>query len=185
MIEWRTDKPTEDIIVAQLSSDFCGEERYTILSIATKPYKHYHEDGEEVPLGAIVKWASLKEEPDVDVNAIQFYHDVVELIGFKDMPVCDDLDKAARKYAGIPEDSPHDLTYCVQDKKAKYAAVLFGANWLMQKMMKGAKSGIGNYDNYINLEDGTWIDLDPSMQKKPAFNVSEGDKVKVIVIKEE
>lgn len=53
------------------------------------------------------------------------------------------------------------------------------------QMMKGAKSGIGNYDNYIKFEDGTWIDLDPSEQLKPAFNVNEGDKVKVIVIKED
>ena len=162
-MNWRTDKPTEDVIVAKLSPDFCGgKERYAILHLATKPYEHYYEDGEEVPLGAIVKWASLKDE---DCNK--------GIIG--------DLDMAARKYAGIPEDSPHDLTYCVQDKKAKYDAVLYGANLLM----KDAKSGIGNYDNYIEFVDGTWIDLDPSMQRKPAFNVDEGDKVKVIVIKED
>lgn len=118
-------------------------------------------------------------------KAMDEYHKFIIHEYHKEEPVCDDLDKAARKYAGIPEDSPHDLTYCVQDKKAKYAAVLFGANWHMQKMMKDAKSGIGNYDNYIKLEDGTWIDLDPSMQKKPAFNVKEGEKVKVLVIKED
>jgi len=165
-MNWRTDKPTEDVIVAQLSSDFCGEERYTILSIATKPYKHYHEDGEEVPFGAIVKWASLTDE---DCNK--------GIIG--------DLDMAARKYAGIPEDSPHDLTYCVQDKKARYDAVLFGANLQMQKMMKDAKSGIGKDGNYIKFEDGTWIDLDPSMSLKRSFAVEAGERVKVIVIKEE
>ena len=59
------------------------------------------------------------------------------------------------------------------------------ANWQKWQMMKDAKSGVGNYDNYIKFEDGTWIDLDPSEQLKPAFNVNEGDKVKVIVIKEE
>ena len=52
-------------------------------------------------------------------------------------------------------------------------------------MMKTAKSGIGNNDNYIQFEDGTWIDLDPSMQLKPAFNVKEGEKVKVLVIKKD
>ena len=43
--------------------------------------------------------------------------------------VSEDLEEAARDYAGIPKDSPHDLQFCVQDKKAKYDAVIFGANW--------------------------------------------------------
>ena len=47
-----------------------------------------------------------------------------------------------------------------------------------------AKSGVGNNDNYIQFDDGTYIDLDPSMQLKPAFDVKEGDKVKVIIVKE-
>ncbi len=58
------------------------------------------------------------------------------------------------------------------------------AKWQKEQMMKDAKSGIGNYDNYIKFDDGTWIDLDPSEQLKPAFNVNEGDKVKVIVVDE-
>lgn len=58
-------------------------------------------------------------------------------------------------------------------------------NWQKEQMIKDAKSGIGNYDNYIKFEDGTWIGLDPSMQQKPAFNVNEGDKVKVLVVKED
>lgn len=50
-------------------------------------------------------------------------------------PISEDLNTAARKYAGIPEDSPHDLKYCVQDKKAKYDAVLYGANWQKEKLL--------------------------------------------------
>lgn len=46
------------------------------------------------------------------------------------------------------------------------------------------KIGVGNNDNYIQFEDGTWIDLDPSMQLKSAFNVKEGEIVKVLVIKD-
>lgn len=53
------------------------------------------------------------------------------------------------------------------------------------QMMKDAKSGIGTYDNYIKFKDGTWIDLDPSMSLKPSFTVKSGERVKVIVIKEE
>lgn len=59
-MNWRTDKPTEEVIVAQLSANFCGgKERYVVLYLATKPYVHYYEDGEEVPYSAIVKWASF------------------------------------------------------------------------------------------------------------------------------
>ncbi len=63
-------------------------------------------------------------------------------------------------------------------------AIEYGIMLQKEQMMKDAKSGIGNYDNYIKFEDGTWIDLDPSMQLKPAFNVNVNDKVKVIVTKE-
>lgn len=37
-----------------------------------------------------------------------------------------DLEKNARIYAGIPEDSPQDLKYCVMDKKAKHDAFIAG-----------------------------------------------------------
>ncbi len=58
------------------------------------------------------------------------------------------------------------------------------ARWQKGKIMKEAKSGVGNNDNYIQLDDGTWIDLDPSMGLKPAFNVEEGEKVTIAIIKE-
>lgn len=48
----------------------------------------------------------------------------------------EDLEEAAREYAGIPKDSPHDLKYCVHDKKAKYNAVLYGANWKKEQFEK-------------------------------------------------
>ena len=64
-------------------------------------------------------------------------------------------------------------------------AAKMGAQWKKKQIMKDAKSGIGNNDNYIQFKDGTWIDLDPSMLLKPAFNVKEGEKVKVIIIKDE
>lgn len=33
--------------------------------------------------------------------------------------------------------------------------------WQKEQMMRDAKSGIGNNDNYIQFEDGTWIDFRP------------------------
>lgn len=58
---WRTDKPTEDVIVAKLIEAWQG--RYELLYLADEPYKHYYDvNGDEVPRGAIAKWASLKDE---------------------------------------------------------------------------------------------------------------------------
>ena len=45
-----------------------------------------------------------------------------------------DLEKNARIYAGIPEDSPQDLKYCVMDKKAKYDAFIAGANYVLKQI---------------------------------------------------
>lgn len=63
-------------------------------------------------------------------------------------------------------------------------SIRYGAQWQKERIMKDAKSGVCSNDNYIQMDDGTWIDLDPSMQLKPAFNIKEGEKVRVLVIKE-
>lgn len=47
---------------------------------------------------------------------------------------------------------------------------------------RNAKIGVCK-DNYVEFEDGTCIDFDPSMQLKPAFNVKDGDKVEVLLLK--
>jgi len=60
-----------------------------------------------------------------------------------------------------------------------------GAKWKKEQMMSKAKGGTVQKDYQIIMDDGTWIDLDPSMQLKPAFNVNVNDKVKVIVTKED
>ena len=104
------------------------------------------------------------------------YHILCSLDNYIDSmnkePVSEDLEEAAIKYAGIPEDSPHDLKYCVQDKKAKYDAVLYGANWQKQQMTKDAVETIVDTDANgiacVNVE-----------------GVKPGDKVKVLIIKED
>ena len=65
-------------------------------------------------------------------------------------------------------------------------AIEFGIEYGKQQLMKGAKNGVvcdGN--DYIKFDDGTWIELDPTMQLNPAFVLKDGDKVKVIVLKED
>ena len=106
------------------------------------------------------------------------YGKLVEVKEVQEVPVSEELEYASEKYACRFSSSKygHDK---VKD------SFIAGANWQKEQMMKDAKSGIGNYDNYIKFEDGTWIDLDPSEQLKPAFNVNEGDKVKVLILKEE
>ena len=62
-MKWRTDKPTGRVVVAKLSEDFAHNiDRYAILYYVPMPYPHYSEDGEEIPYGAIEKWASLEED---------------------------------------------------------------------------------------------------------------------------
>lgn len=65
-------------------------------------------------------------------------------------------------------------------------AMLAGRIQMKEEMMEKAVEGIVQ-DNgqFINFGDGRYIDLDPTMENKPVFELTDGDKVKVIVIKEE
>lgn len=62
MIEWRTDKPKGDVIVAKVEESFCGNKNcYEVLHFTSKPYPHYYDIlCEEVPYSAIEKWALIK-----------------------------------------------------------------------------------------------------------------------------
>ena len=61
MIEWRTDKPQGDIIVAKITESFCyRKDCYEVLYFAFKPYPHYNDDWDEVPYSAIEKWCLIK-----------------------------------------------------------------------------------------------------------------------------
>jgi hypothetical protein len=111
-----------------------------------------------------------------------------ELLSFIDSMqeelISEDLKKAARKYAGIPEDSPHDLKYCVQDKKAKYDAVLYGANWQKEQMMKNAKDGVITFD-YYGDNDKIYGCIAHDSFSLEELGLKDGDKVKLIIIKED
>ena len=62
MIEWRTDKPQGDIIVAKIKEDFCyKKDYYDVLHFVSKPYPYYSDAWcEEVPFSVIEKWALIK-----------------------------------------------------------------------------------------------------------------------------
>lgn len=59
--------------------------------------------------------------------------------------------------------------------------------WFNQEVQPASeeKSGVVKADLQVYLDDGTWVDLDQAMQQTPAFDVKPGDRVKVIVTKEE
>ena len=107
-------------------------------------------------------------------------------------PLSEELDKASKEwlipqldksYANYGEGKMMELTHF--DGYAMLDAIEFGAKWQKEQMMAKAKGGTVQKDYQIIMDDGTWIDLDPSMQLKPAFNVNVNDKVKVIVTKED
>ena len=93
----------------------------------------------------------------------------------------------------MTNDEKNAIAFCVgilkgiaAQKKVKQLLMLNRGIKVIKDLLEAdCKSGVGNNDNYIQFEDGTWIDLDPSMQLNPAFNAKEGEKVKVLVIKED
>lgn len=90
-------------------------------------------------------------------------------------PVSEDLEEAAHKYADIR----------MSNYETAFYAFMSGAKWQKEQMMAKAKSGTVQKDNQVILDNGTYIDLDPSMQLKPSFvGLKEGDRIKVIIIKE-
>ena len=80
---WRVDTPSEDVIVAKLTADFCGgKARYAILYLGTQKVLGgscvcYMEDGEEIPYSAIEKWALLE---GAEINGDLESEDLSDLI---------------------------------------------------------------------------------------------------------
>lgn len=84
-MSWRTDTPSEDVIVAKLTADFCGGTgRYAVLFLGTQKVLGgscvcYMEDGEEIPYSAIEKWASLEGgeiNGDLEEEIARYIYDV-------------------------------------------------------------------------------------------------------------
>ncbi len=107
-------------------------------------------------------------------------------------PISDDLEEACDSYydetwdehggRAMVVDGCHDIWFPSHATDDFFKA---GAKWQKEQMMAKAKSGTVQKDNQVILDNGTYIDLDPSMQLKPSFvGLKEGDRIKVIVIKE-
>lgn len=100
------------------------------------------------------------------------------LNSLQEEPISEDLEYASEKYACRFSSSKygHDK---VKD------AFIAGDKWKEEQIMAKAKGGTVQEDYQIIMDDGTYIDLDPSMSLKPALAVKAGERIKVIVIKEE
>jgi len=113
-----------------------------------------------------------------EIEALKLVVDYIDSLSLE--PLNEDMESAARDYAESVDyrlfsQAPWNF---VQDcYKAGVVAT-------QEQLLKGAKSGVVK-DNYVEFDDGTCIDLDPSMRINPAFPVETGDKVKVLVVKSE
>ena len=60
-----------------------------------------------------------------------------------------------------------------------------GRDDMYNELSKNSVDGIVQDDYQVKLSTGTYIDFDPSLKRKIPFNVEGGDKIRIIVIKEE
>lgn len=203
---WRSDTPSEDVIVAKLTADFCGGTgRYVVLFLGTQKVLGgscvcYMEDGEEIPYSAIEKWASLEEG---EINGDLESKDLSDLI-----------DKLSKRY---PEVSFAKLSRIVvaatkwqksQDQQtielAEEHAMLAGMMQERERMMKddadlatiahlyGAdqmKEIMLNKAVEVEVFDDWQYGKDADRTAQPAIKLrcpelKIGQKVKVIIIKE-
>ena len=96
---------------------------------------------------------------------------------------CDDFEEEFAKFLADRKDIlPKGEGFSDLDL---YRTALHFNGWQKRKLMKDAKSGTVQEDFQIILDDGAYIDLDPSMSLKPSFAVKAGERVKLIIIKED
>ena len=200
---WRVDTPSEDVIVAKLTADFCGgKARYAILYLGTQKVLGgscvcYMEDGEEIPYSAIEKWALLE---GAEINGDLESEDLSDLI-----------DKLSKRY---PEVSFAKLARIVvaatkwqksQEQQtielAEEHAMLAGMMQERERLMKDAVDGWVARDKDCDIaifrevptkdaEIGMWKPcksayIFPNKDEYPDVTWdSEPQKVKVIIIKE-
>lgn len=183
---WRVDTPSEDVIVAKLTADFCGGTgRYAVLFLGTQKVLGgscvcYMEDGEEIPYSAIEKWASLEGGA---INGDLESKDLSDLI-----------DKLSKRY---PEVSFAKLARIVvaatkwqksQDQQiielAEEHAMLAGMMQERERMMKNAIECEVHCAEVEGFELDT-LQICPDGITLNSDDYKDGDKVKVIIIPSE
>lgn len=86
-------------------------------------------------------------------------------------------------YQAYPSDK--SMTYAEMEKQARLRiAFQKGARWQKQRIMEDAVRGTIDKDAFLVLSNGDALDFSPSLGKI-AFDLQPGDKVRIIVMKEE
>ncbi len=128
---------------------------------------------------------------NIGAQRVWAYNDVKDIINtlevkeVQEEPVSEELEEAIEQSFIYHENRGDDFRSDEQIETTYRYGFESGAKWKERQMMAKAKGGTVQKDYQIIMDDGTYIDLDPSMQLKPAFNVNVNDKVKVIVTKED
>ena len=92
-----------------------------------------------------------------------------------------DCHRIARHFANWQKKKDESYT-----KSMYKVGINTGKVLIKEQLMAKAKSGTVQKDNQVILDNGAYIDLDPSMKLKPSFiGLKEGDRIKVIIIKED
>jgi len=115
-------------------------------------------------LGEMIK--DFNPQEDLGISSEKYAEIVNECVHGKEEPVSEDLEQAAVEAFKHIVDS---------DKNNFYEIFKAGANWQKEQMMKGAVDGEVGYWNITGL----------SINMKLPKCIEDGDKVKVIIVKEE
>ncbi len=109
-------------------------------------------------------WKDGNEQPKVvKAEDIKYWMPIPSL-DIQEEPVSEDLCTAAKEYANNITDK---IGYRLQLRRA----VCFGAQWQKEQMIKDAIEGIARPD-----DSEIWCNLD-------SFNLKDGEKVKIVIVK--
>jgi hypothetical protein len=105
---------------------------------------------------------------------------------WKEEPVSEDLERAADKEASDMWDKMEGEYDIAHDY------FIAGANWQKAQLLagdaikevKGSFGGEIKVDLYAKLDNGGYVDFDPSMKLNPACGVKIGNRVRIIVMED-
>lgn len=159
--EYHTEKPT--------SKDY--RERYKRIA-KSEEFKIAHEG---MSIGEVMK---VEGEESID-KALEKEIDN-EVTKLHTAPCYDELANFARYFANWQKEQDEILqTLSYQE------GLEDGIKIERQQIMGSAKGGVVEKDNQVILDDGTYIDLDPSMSLNPSFKVKEGQRIRALIMDED
>ena len=123
------------------------------------------------------------------LNRILLFLDTLEVKYLQEEPVSGKLKAAAEEYSfNVPTQCYADIVWKNETEKH----FIDGANWQKAQLLagdaikevKGSFGGEIKVDLYAKLDNGGYIDFDPSMKLNPACGVKIGNRVRIIVMED-